>query len=184
MPGVICLFVLVFITSIPVLAEMSLYRFGYSLADVEKFGPIRPEDALYVSVFNSSIYEPSALFQSRLHAGIDHPGLFDDPTVYRFISTDFYCYPNPFSKRSGTVIGYSIPEDSDVTLKVYNLFGHLIFDETYPAGQDGGKGNPVYNRIVFNERVLPHKALPAGAYFAFLVVNGKVVGKTKLGVLP
>jgi hypothetical protein len=50
-------------------------------------------------------------------------------------------YPNPFGIESeSTNIDYFLARDADVTLKVYDLFGNLVWTKEISAGEDGGLG--------------------------------------------
>jgi len=169
----------------PIYAELSLFRFGYNIVDVTQLDPQNSEEGLSFQKFSFSPYETTGNIQSVIQTEVENPTQLSDMTLYTFITSYFYCYPNPFRKTEGTVIGYSLPSDSDITLKIYNSFGHLIFQNEYASGQEGGKGIPRYNRIHFNENSIRPNALSAGTYFAFLLSgDGNVIGKTKLAVLP
>ena len=61
-------------------------------------------------------------------------------------------YPNPFNPS--TVISYDLPEDSHVTLKIYNLLGQEVqslISEVQSAG---------FKRMSFNA-----EKIPSGVYF-------------------
>ncbi len=50
-------------------------------------------------------------------------------------------YPNPFGMESDvTHIEYYLPEDADVTLQIFDLFGNLVWTKHINAGDAGGKG--------------------------------------------
>ncbi|MEJ2634167.1 MAG: hypothetical protein P8184_02615 [Calditrichia bacterium] len=50
-------------------------------------------------------------------------------------------YPNPFGLESDvTHIEYYLPEDADVTLQIFDLFGNLVWTKNIAAGQPGGRG--------------------------------------------
>jgi hypothetical protein len=50
-------------------------------------------------------------------------------------------YPNPFGADSpSTRIDYYLSEDANVTLKVFDLFGNLVWTAEFDAGMPGGQG--------------------------------------------
>ena len=60
-------------------------------------------------------------------------------------------YPNPFGVESGiTHIDYYLSEDADVTLKIFDLFGNLVWSQKFAAGSPGGMGR---NRSTFPNSV-------------------------------
>lgn len=67
-------------------------------------------------------------------------------------------YPNPFNPS--TQISFGLPENSDVSLRVYNLMGQevaVLVDEAM---------NPGFHEITFNA-----DNLPSGTYFAKMIAN-------------
>jgi hypothetical protein len=50
-------------------------------------------------------------------------------------------YPNPFGAESQvTHIDYYLETDADVTLKIFDLFGNLVWSKNIPAGNPGAIG--------------------------------------------
>jgi hypothetical protein len=50
-------------------------------------------------------------------------------------------YPNPFGMESETTrFDYYLSEDADVTIKIFDLFGNLVWSEDFQAGTAGGLG--------------------------------------------
>jgi hypothetical protein len=72
----------------------------------------------------------------------------------------------------------------DIELRVYNIFGHLIYQEDFLAGTNGGKGGTEYNRIEFNDSIVNGRFVPTGVYFFILVHQGAVIGKGKMAIIP
>jgi hypothetical protein len=70
-------------------------------------------------------------------------------------------YQNPFNPS--TIIGYSLPVDGFVTLKVYNVIGELV-TELINENQTAG-----HHQLNFNANTLP-----SGIYFAELKANNNV----------
>ena len=74
-------------------------------------------------------------------------------------------YPNPFNPS--TTISFSIPDDSDVELNIYNIKGQKVnrlMSDQFSAGQ--------YS-IVWNGNADNGKSVSSGFYFYKLVVDGK-----------
>jgi hypothetical protein len=60
-------------------------------------------------------------------------------------------YPNPFGVESAvTYIDYYLAEDAEVTLRIFDLFGNLVWSERFAAGSPGGMGR---ERSVFPNHV-------------------------------
>jgi hypothetical protein len=69
-------------------------------------------------------------------------------------------YPNPFN--AATTIRYSLPQEGDVFLSIYNILGQLVatlLDENKPAGN---------HTIIWNA-----DDYPSGVYFARLKTAGR-----------
>ena len=79
-------------------------------------------------------------------------------------------YPNPFNPV--TVIKYSIPEESKVLLKLYNLLGEEVATLINDEYQDAGEHSTLFN---------VNSTLPCGVYFYQLKAGDYV--KTKKMVL-
>jgi len=91
-------------------------------------------------------------------------------------------YPNPFRAAEGSLIGYGLSKNLDVEINIYNMFGNLIEKMTILSGEEGGKRG--YNRVKFSGRDATGSQLSAGAYFYFIIHEGKVLSKGKMAVLP
>jgi flagellar hook assembly protein FlgD len=64
-------------------------------------------------------------------------------------------YPNPFRAGSeSTKICYFLKRDSAVTIKIYDLAGHLVWTRNIGAGDAAGAGSAegVYHEIPWNGR--------------------------------
>ena len=90
-------------------------------------------------------------------------------------------YPNPFGANSDeTHIEYFLPENADVTLKIYDLFGNLVWSVNIPAGSPGGLGREYSahaNSVVWDGKNSNGQKVGNGGYIlmAKATANGKVV---------
>ncbi|MFH1568615.1 MAG: LamG-like jellyroll fold domain-containing protein [Gemmatimonadota bacterium] len=80
-------------------------------------------------------------------------------------------YPNPFNPTTG--IGYGVPEDSFVTLEVYNVAGQRV--RTLVAGQRTAG----YHRVVWNGLDDSGRSLGSGVYLCRMV-SGSFVQTQKM----
>jgi hypothetical protein len=74
-------------------------------------------------------------------------------------------YPNPFNPT--TNIAFSLPEEADIKLNVYNIKGQKVkslANEIYPRG---------YHNVVWNGKDDNGKDVGSGVYFYRLQVNDK-----------
>ncbi|MCD4817741.1 MAG: T9SS type A sorting domain-containing protein [Candidatus Cloacimonetes bacterium] len=74
-------------------------------------------------------------------------------------------YPNPFNPE--TIISFSIPRDSKVSLFIYNIKGQkirMLLDRDFETGM---------HKIVWNGKNNQNKLVGSGVYFYKLNVNGK-----------
>ncbi|MFQ5605839.1 MAG: phytase [bacterium] len=75
-------------------------------------------------------------------------------------------YPNPFNAE--TTITYSLPQDTQVTLSIYNLLGQsvrVLVNKTETAG---------YKKVRWNGRNHRGQEMASGIYFVKLEVQGRV----------
>ncbi len=90
-------------------------------------------------------------------------------------------FPNPFGAESNvTNIEYYLPENADVTLKIYDLFGNLVWSKNIPAGSPGGLGRAQSshaNSVPWDGRNDKGQKVGSGGYIllAKAVANGKTV---------
>jgi hypothetical protein len=93
-------------------------------------------------------------------------------------------YPNPmsFNQGSGGVIAYKLSKSTDVILKVFNISGNLIYENSYPEGSNGGIGGTnTYNEVPFSMSEIGDN-LPCGIYFFILMTDNEVIGKSKIAI--
>src|SRR5581483_1007729 len=93
-------------------------------------------------------------------------------------------YPNPFdSRKEKTVISYLLKQDSDVTIKIYDLFGFKVLEMDFPAGQPGGQYGA--NQVEWDGTNSSGAKVSKGGYIALIQAKGdKVVTiKRKIGVI-
>ncbi|MCG8607013.1 Ig-like domain-containing protein [bacterium] len=94
-------------------------------------------------------------------------------------------YPNPFGLTQGsTSFDYHLSEDADVTLRIYDLFGNLVWSRDFDAGAPGGlgrSGTTQPNSIEWDGRNDDGQMVGSGGYIlvAKAVANRKVIMETK-----
>ena len=90
-------------------------------------------------------------------------------------------YPNPFGVNSDiTHIEYFLPENADVSLKIYDLFGSLVWSTDIAAGSPGGLGRDQSahaNSVIWDGKNDNGQKVGSGGYIliAKAKANGKVV---------
>jgi hypothetical protein len=100
-------------------------------------------------------------------------------------------YPNPFgAQNSVTHIDYYLPQDADITLRIYDLFGNLVWSKNISAGSPGGMGraqNAHPNSVIWDGTNDNGQKVGSGGYIlmAKAVANGRTVMDThrKLAVV-
>ncbi len=91
-------------------------------------------------------------------------------------------YPNPFNPRSGpTEIRYTLTEDADISLYIFNIIGERIGTFKFSSGQNGGRQGE--NIVSWNARSPFKGLLPSGVYICQIVANGKVIGTVKIAIV-
>lgn len=88
-------------------------------------------------------------------------------------------FPSPFNPKKGLgymTITYNLPSDSSVEIKIYDLFGQMVWQKDIPSGQNGGMAGQANNDIrwygVNNDGV----GVGTGGYI--LTVKPAVTGNT------
>ena len=91
-------------------------------------------------------------------------------------------FPNPFRQSTGTTIGYTLSKPMDITIQIFNMAGHKIFDRDYASGTDGAVYG--YNPLRLDSSTFPGYTLPSGIYLLYIIHNEKVLGHGKLAIIP
>lgn len=86
--------------------------------------------------------------------------------------SDLFNWPNPFtpSIAPGTNINYSLSEDSDVTILIYDLFGNLVKKLSFSPGSNGGKYTQ--NTVSWDGRNGEGVQVANGGYIAQVIAKG------------
>ncbi len=80
-------------------------------------------------------------------------------------------YPNPFHPgETPTTIAYKLADNANVTLKIFNLTGGLVFEKTFTSGQLGGKAG--LNEFVWDGRNGDGQVVATGGYVLHIQANG------------
>lgn len=123
-------------------------------------------------------------------------GFSDTTEDVSLLDNEMLVYPNPFNQQlksfsdlPGATFGgqyvallyYRLSQAADVELQIYNMLGRLIHKSTKRAGSDGGQEDRNYVPL---DELLGNRKLSTGVYFAYLVHEDRIIGKTKFGVKP
>lgn len=112
------------------------------------FTPTTPLTAAdVVTGLSESIKPPSSTIYVRV-SGVSGSGVVgpsSDPLRVLFGTlppggiSEVSAYPNPFDSRTGVVtINYTLSANSDVSIKIYSIYGTLIKTLQFAGGQNGG----------------------------------------------
>jgi hypothetical protein len=94
------------------------------------------------------------------------------------------CYPNPFNPLKGPAkISYSLTEDTDVALYIFDMTGRQVNKEVYPSGTEGGHAG--YNQVEWDGKTFSGVFAENDVYFVRIVKlsESKLIGKLKIMVL-
>ena len=91
-------------------------------------------------------------------------------------------YPNPFAPLKGetTRIRYSMDQDQEVTIKIFDAFGGLVWEKIYAAGASGGHAGP--NEVIWDGKTGDSGRVVAADAYICLLKAGSVKGKRIIGV--
>ncbi len=94
-----------------------------------------------------------------------------------------YNYPNPFTPASGqsTTIKYSLANDANVKLVIYDITGRMVYSQLYASGSNGGQVN--VNRVEWNGKDALGNTVGNGVYHFLLINEGSVIGRGQMAVL-
>ncbi len=96
-----------------------------------------------------------------------------------------FSYPNPFDPlREKTRVVYTLTEESDVTLRIYNLTGDLILDREMKSGDAGAKSQPsgYQNAFYWDGRNNPGMVVANGMYILEIKTKNEKLHR-KIGVV-
>ncbi|MDI6791644.1 MAG: fibronectin type III domain-containing protein, partial [bacterium] len=79
-------------------------------------------------------------------------------------------YPNPFLPSQGTKIVYHLKKDTNVTIRLYDLLGHLVKEFEFSAGDEGGKAGP--NEVSWHGKNGDGTLVEAGVYLCYIEAGG------------
>lgn len=83
-------------------------------------------------------------------------------------------YPNPFNPREeNTTIVFEPSREGPITMLIYDLFGHLVYEETFADAED----------LVWDGRNGRNELVAGGGYVCLLKVAGEVVSRHKIAVI-
>ncbi len=146
-------------------AERAVERSGSPGDFVELHGAQIAENDLHYS-FNDSDIEPGMTYRYRVALRSEvgfREVLFETEAIAipALALTLYQNQPNPFNPS--TMIRYYLPEDTEVTLGVYDAAGRLVVSLAEREKQPGG-----YHELEWNGRDSRGKAVASGVYFCRL----------------
>jgi len=138
------------------------YQFNTDMLQGEIYWKVKAKDTQALSVWSQETWSMSvqtgiATMQSTPEQFVLHQN-----------------YPNPFN--NGTLISYQIPQSQEVSIRIYNSRGQLIFNQL-PQFHDPG-----YHSFQWHGRDAEGKDLPSGVYVIQVSAEG-VCSKRKMILL-
>lgn len=138
------------------LGAADVASFTYSVVDLNQ---IEESDSIsegtVLSRFGFELYQESTTIRSiggteaEGNINILVPELNNDDSAAAK-SSDVFNFPNPFKLKSGTTIGYSLSKDMDIELRAYNIFGHLIYQESFDADSGSSTAGTTTDTFTFS----------------------------------
>ncbi len=91
-------------------------------------------------------------------------------------------YPNPFKPSYGetTKIAYTLTDDTDIVIKIYNLAGRQVHNIFCPAGTLGGGGGE--NDVPWDGKSTSGNILGNGVYIYLITSKGSVLGTGEIAI--
>jgi thermitase len=92
--------------------------------------------------------------------------------------------PNPANSSTGTYLRYTLSKDLDVRIKLYTIYGNLIWQTRCGSGLKNGDmglgGAMGLNEVYWDARSSMGKVVPNGAYIYLVLADGEVIAKGTL----
>ncbi|MEN3014139.1 MAG: T9SS type A sorting domain-containing protein, partial [Endomicrobiia bacterium] len=89
-------------------------------------------------------------------------------------------YPNPFESGGYTKIRYYLSKNTDVEVKIYNIFGKLVWEKNVKSGEKGGCAGP--NEIYWYGKDNNDNFVGTGVYICVIKTPSGVIKKRTIGV--
>ncbi|MFH1825633.1 MAG: FlgD immunoglobulin-like domain containing protein [Candidatus Firestonebacteria bacterium] len=99
-------------------------------------------------------------------------------------SEDLINYPNPFSSSQTTKLKYTLVQDAEVTIKIFSLFGDLVYEKTISASNTYAKAGD--NEFPWDGKNGQGEAVKSGGYICKIIVkysNETKILKRKISVI-
>lgn len=141
---------------------------------VSAFEPSSPGSTLSLSLNTLSAIKDLPEFDPLVEA-LPHIQTVEKPIIP-------LTFPNPFRFNTGAQIGYTLPRDMAIELKLFSMTGRSLASHTFSPGFEGGKSG--YNRIPITTSLFDGTTPSAGVYFYLLLCQGKVIARERMVIIP
>ena len=96
---------------------------------------------------------------------------------------DILFYPNPFRLQTGAKVQYWLNKPSDISIHIYDMFGHQVFRRVLLKGMKGARYKT--NVLTLDASVFNYYNASAGVYFLYIFDDqNKLIGKSKFAIIP
>jgi len=91
-------------------------------------------------------------------------------------------YPNPFKPSSGspTTINYSLSDNADIKIMIFDLAGRMVWQNSYPSGSTGGKVGE--NEVTWDGKSSAGQIQGNGAYLYTIISEGKLLERGEMAI--
>jgi len=121
----------------------------YGSASTDKY-------SIYCAYTEAAVPEANAVYEDTAEAD---PSSDDPPDD---VADGVHNRPNPFrAGKQVTLIEYNLEQPSNVTITIYNLLGQEVWNESYKAGENGGRN---VNSVPWDGRNLSGEVAGNGGY--------------------
>lgn len=151
-----------FISSLPEGSELEIVAWDGAKSGANSI-PIK----LYDQANDTYVHCRSFIKDTSDHYLIKTGSTFDDIEVPPTLTLGIRNYPNPFNPS--TTISYSVPDNGDVTITIYNAKGQLV---NSLVNEYKNKGN---YQVIWNGKDINGNSVASGLYITRLVSGGETV---------